>query len=157
MKSIKRFKFLKNKRHFLLIEILIAFSLITMLSVPLIRNPIYYFRSQIHSLQKIELQKIADFTFLDIKLDLYKNNIPLSNLASLEKEAISTPLKPSLLSLPGPFKGKEVTRSLQIWASTKISKKNEEYKLISIKITLKPLNQKKSYNFKYKVVAKKIT
>ncbi|NGX63189.1 MAG: hypothetical protein KR126chlam6_00596 [Candidatus Anoxychlamydiales bacterium] len=144
----------KNKRSFLLIEILIAISLISLLIVPLIQNPIYFFKSQIKSLEKLECERIADLTFLDLKISLYKNQIDLSNLATSKKDTSYTNLEPSKLIS---FNDKQIDRSYKIYNKSfdKKTSDNKTYKLLTIRVFLKPSDQKEKYEYEYKMMYKK--
>ena len=155
MKSIKRSFFYKNKRSFLLIEILIAIALITLISIPLIKNPIYYYKSQIHSLEKIECERLADLSFLEIKISLYNNNPSWEEIGSNLKEAKVRSLDSYTLKFSKDLKKKEILRSYKIYAKEKKTEKNESYKLITVEISLKPINRNISYDYKYQLVAKK--
>ncbi|HEU64027.1 MAG: hypothetical protein KR126chlam4_00031 [Candidatus Anoxychlamydiales bacterium] len=155
MKSNKRLIFFyKNKRSFLLIEVIIAFALVTLLIVPLIRNPIYFFRSQIKSLEKLECERIADLTFLDLKLEIYKDkNKFTKNLAHNKKATPYETLKPYKLVT---FNNKEIARSYKIYSKNKEkeTKDNEKYKLLTIRIFLRPIDQKRKYEYEYKMICK---
>ncbi|NGX34531.1 MAG: hypothetical protein K1060chlam1_00884 [Candidatus Anoxychlamydiales bacterium] len=154
MKSNKRlFFFYKNKRSFLLIEVIIAFALITLLIVPLIRNPIYFFRSQIKSLEKLECERIADLTFLDLKLGIYGKKIPTKNLETSKKATKHVTLDPYYLET---FNKKEIKRSYKLYSRRKEKQtlNNEKYKLLNIRIFLKPIDQTKKYEYEYKMLCK---
>jgi len=154
MKSNKQIKkIIKTKKNFLLIEILIAISLITMLTIPLIRNPIFFCRSQIKSIEKIECERIADLTFLDIKLKFYKNQIDISNIQKYEEKASKSFLKPYFLDS---LKNKKIKRSYKMYSKKeKLTPNNEIYKLVHLKIFLQPQDEKKPYVYKYKLVCQK--
>ncbi|NGX52273.1 MAG: hypothetical protein KR126chlam5_00569 [Candidatus Anoxychlamydiales bacterium] len=155
MKSNKRvFFFYKNKRSFLLIEVIIAFALITLLIVPLIRNPIYFFKSQIKSLEKLECERIADLTFLDLKLEIYNDKSKYTkNLARSKKDTPYETLDPYELVT---FNKKKIARSYKIYSKNKEkeTKDNEKYKLLTIRIFLRPTDQKMEYEYEYKMLCK---
>ena len=155
MKSNKQlFFFYKNKRSFLLIEVIIAFALVTLLIVPLIRNPIYFFRSQIKSLEKLECERIADLTFLDLKLEIYNDqNKFTKNLARSKKDTPYETLDTYKLVT---FNKKKIARSYKIYSKNKEkeTKDNEKYKLLTIRIFLRPTDQKREYEYEYKMLCK---
>ncbi|NGX48706.1 MAG: hypothetical protein K940chlam5_00296 [Candidatus Anoxychlamydiales bacterium] len=155
MKSNKQLFFsYKNKRSFLLIEVIIAFALVTLLIVPLIRNPIYFFRSQIKSLEKLECERIADLTFLDLKLEIYSDqNKFTKNLARSKKATPYEILDPYELVT---FNNKKIARSYKIYSKNKEkeTKDNEKYKLLTIRIFLRPTDQKRKYEYEYKMLCK---
>lgn len=158
MKSNKPLIFFYNKkRSFLLIEIIIAFALITLLMVPLIRNPIYFFKSRIKSLEKLECERIADLTFLDLKLEIYKNkNKFIKNLATIKKNAPYKKLENSNPYKLTAFNNKELEIFYKIYSKNKEKKTtdNAKYKLLNIRIFLKPVDQTKKYEYEYKMLCK---
>ena len=70
----------KNIRYFLLIEVLSALFLVTILSFTLISSPIYFYRYQMKSLKEMELQRVADLSFLAIQLKLLNNEISFEDI-----------------------------------------------------------------------------
>ncbi len=58
----------------------------------MIRGPIFLFRKDIELLTKLEFNRIADLTFVEVKEELYKNTLPWDiegKAFSLENEEIS--------------------------------------------------------------------
>ncbi len=76
-------------RSFLLLEVLLAMTLVALFAAPLMRFPIRHYRAQINSLEAFERQRVADWTFSEIKEMLLKESIPWDNLpakgASIER------------------------------------------------------------------------
>lgn len=70
----------KTKRPYLLLELLIAFTIVSGCILPLVSNPLRFFRSEIRSLQRMELERLAEVSFASIKTSLYKNEIPWQDL-----------------------------------------------------------------------------
>jgi hypothetical protein len=154
MKSNKPFIFfIKTKRFFLLIEILIAFTILSLFVASVIRNPIYFCRSQIKSLEKIECERIADLTFLDVKLAFLTKKIPIDDIAKYVNDA---PIKSLPSYYSDTFKNKEIKRSYQIYSKKKekITPNDEKYKLVHVKIALLPIDAKDPYTYKYKIILK---
>ena len=159
MKSNKpiNFSYYKNKRAFLLIEILVAFLIISMVTVPLIRNPIYFFKHQIKSLEKLECERLADLTFLDVKEESYKDksNINVHDISPTEKGAEEITLEPYLLDT---FNQKIVKRWYKLY-SRKRPRENLDgkiCKLVHVKIYLQPEDIKKedAYTYRYRMICK---
>lgn len=150
----KKLNYIKifKKKSFLLIEILVAISIISMLSVPLIRNPICFCKSQIKSLEKLECERIAELTFLDIKLKLISGE--RINISKYVKDAISNHLPSYKLDA---FKNKEILRSYVVYSKReKQTEANDIYKFLNITIFLKPKGNKDKdvYKYKYKATYK---
>ena len=80
-------------------EVLLAISLIALFAAPLMRLPIKYYRAQINSLEAFERQRIADWTFSEIKEMLLKESIPWESLPA-KKESIKLPLTDTRLLMP---------------------------------------------------------
>lgn len=133
-------------------EIIIAFFLISLFSIPLIRNPIYFCISQIKDLEKLECERIAELTFLDVKLAFLKKQIDLKNMAKYEEDAEIKPLKSFYLDT---FKNKEVKRSYKVYYKReKQTPSDENYRFVHIKIFLLPQGLKDPYVYKYKLTIK---
>lgn len=144
----------KNKRSFILIEILIALLIITLFTIPLIRNPIYFCKSQIKSLEKLECERIAELTFLDLKIDLLKKEeININKIPKYEEEAPKIPLKSYPLKL---LKKKKIKRFYKLYSKRQKRSLNDDiYKLVHVKIYLQPEGLKEEeYLYKYKMVVK---
>lgn len=81
---------MRTKRNFLLLEVLLAISLVALFAAPLMRWPIQYYRSQISRLESFELQRIADWTFTEVKEILYKETIPWEKLPAKDQSVVRT-------------------------------------------------------------------
>jgi type II secretory pathway pseudopilin PulG len=154
MTSNKQFIFSnKTKRAFLLIEILIALSIIALLIVPLIKNPIYFFKSQIKSLERLECERVADLTFLDLKIALYKGVIDVNNLTTNKKDSSYINLIPAKLIS---FNDKLIDRRYKIYSKSPEKKTEKDiYKFLTIRLFLRPIDQKEKYEYEYKTLYKK--
>ena len=125
-----------KKKPFILIEVLIAFSFVLLCIVPLIRQPLKFYQNQINTLEKMELERLADWTFTEVKEILLKNSIPWGKIP--EKHATTGPfqLPPALLDIPGCNK-KKIKRSFTlIGIGEKIGTSGNLYRQIKIKIAL---------------------
>jgi hypothetical protein len=142
-----------QKKNFLLIEILVAITLIALCSFTLMENPIRFFSHEIKTLEKIEFERIADLSFLEIKERLYKNEISW-DMASTQKKAKIETLKDFDLKI-GSFE-KKITRSYQVWTRReKESFKGDIYRALLVYIYLDSKSFKEVY--KYRVFAQKIS
>jgi len=70
------------KRHYLLLEVLIAFILVALCVLPLISPHVFILKEQKEAIQKIDLDHIVNLVYADIIERLYKNEIPWSDLNS---------------------------------------------------------------------------
>lgn len=117
-----------SKRYFILLEILIALTLIVLLSIPLIRNPIYFYKKELSDLKELELHRIEKESFNKVKEMLYKNEIVLKDLlveANQKKQSVFFQLESQKLNIPN-FKTKEIPVFCWIYLS-----KNSKPKKVS--------------------------
>lgn len=71
---------MKKKKAFLLLELLIAVTLVSTCSLLIGGNPMKIMLSDVSSLEKIELHRISENSLAKIKTDLYQNKIPWKGL-----------------------------------------------------------------------------
>lgn len=73
---------ISHKRHYLLLEVMIAFILVALCVLPLISPHVFILKEQKVAIQKIELDHIVNLVYADIIERLYKNEISWSDLNS---------------------------------------------------------------------------
>lgn len=136
-----------KKKPFLLLEILIAFFLVSLCAVPLIRQPLEMVRTEIKKLEEMEMERLADWTFTEVKEMLLKNEIPWKKIPEKgEKSALFT-LPPAKIQLPK-CKPRTIRRKFELTGrGMKTSKKGDEYRQLGIYIHL----EKKVYQFRMPV------
>lgn len=98
-----------KKNSFLLLEVLIAFSLLTLCLIPLILHPLKAYRLETEHIWKVEKERIADWTFSEIEEKLLKKQIPWESLPKLKEKSPSFSL-PSIEVTLGPFAKKRFPR-----------------------------------------------
>lgn len=125
----------KKRSPFLLLELLIALSLILMCLVPLVRNPLYFFQSQRASLEAIELERLSFLAFYQAKEELYCGKNP-SKVEKLE------------LLLKG-FPKKMITKRVELSIP-----KMEDKNLVVAEIIVLFQTGKKEKQFTYEVLLK---
>jgi hypothetical protein len=99
-----------KKRTFLLLEILITFSLLTICSVPLVKQPLKLYKDEMAHLEKMELERLADWSFTEIKEILLKNGIPWDKIPAKGGKSGPFSLGMVTLEIPG-CKTKAIRRS----------------------------------------------
>ncbi len=125
-----------KKRQFLLLEILIGFTLVTVCIVPLVKSSIVLYRSELKRLESIEQERLADWTFTEVKEKLLKNEIPWEQLPDLNKTTHPFPLPDRTIQIPG-SKIKTIHRNFTLRGKgKKMGKNNEEYRNLYITISL---------------------
>lgn len=64
------------KRHFLLLELLIAFSLVALFAFPLIFNPLNKLGQELKKLEEIERERLSELLLSEVKEELYLGKVP---------------------------------------------------------------------------------
>jgi hypothetical protein len=88
-----------SKRDFLLLEVLLAIAVVAIFAAPLMQWPIKHYRAQISRLENFESQRVADWTFSEIKEMLLKEGIKWEKLPS-KGEHLVQPLSDAKLCIP---------------------------------------------------------
>lgn len=144
-----------KKRSFILLEILIAFMLLAICAIPLVHQPIWFFNKEIESFEILEKERLADWTFTEIKELFLKNEIKWEKIPKHRETSPSFPLPPAYLQIPG-HKPKRIERSFTLYGQgEKLGKQNEEYRMIYVTIQL----DKAPYKFRtpmQRIVEKKL-
>ncbi len=90
-----------KKHSFLLLEVLIAVSLLIFFVPVLIRTPIHHYRAQVEHFEALEKQRISDWTYSEIKEMLLRRSISWKALPEKAKGLKTFPLPDASLRLPG--------------------------------------------------------
>lgn len=91
MKTARSLPFYK-KKAFLLLEVLIAFSLVALFSSLLIKRPMLFLRKQVESLQLTQAEYFSQIAYGEIKLLLMENKIPWEKMSHDKASAPKYPL-----------------------------------------------------------------
>jgi len=95
-----------KKRHFLLLEVLIAFSLIVLCVFPLLAPHAFILRSQALFIKKIELDHLVNLIYGQITENLYFNKIPWKDIEEETKFPITEELLTEMaLPFPTTYQG----------------------------------------------------
>ncbi len=90
-----------KKRPFVLLEVLIALLLVMVCIVPLLRAPILQYRTEIGLIERLEKERVADWTFTEIQEQLLKNEIAWKDLPEKKKATRRWELPPAEIQIPG--------------------------------------------------------
>ena len=90
-----------KKRPVLLLEVLLALLLLVICAVPLVKQPLKLYREEITYLEKMEKERLADWSFTEIKELLLKNGIPWEKLPEKDGSAGPFFLPDAKLDVPG--------------------------------------------------------
>jgi hypothetical protein len=137
-----------KKRSFILLEILIALSLITLCSVLFILSPTKLYKKQTEILWEMERERLADWTFSEIKELLLQNKIPWKRLPEHKAPPVKFPLPSFTLSIPG-AQPRAISREFTLCCKREKPKGDEEiYRLLEVVIYL---NKNKEYKYRVTV------
>ncbi len=127
----------KEKRNFLLFEVLIALQLVSFGALFVLETPLRYFRQEIKTLQKMEYERMADLTFSEIKQAFYFSQISWENIPLKKKDALFSLWKdplPSSSELLG-----KAHRYYRIYGSEKRGGDQSLYRFLTVELFLTPL------------------
>lgn len=125
-----------KKEPFLLLEILIAFFLVTLCIVPLVKQPLQLYKSELERLEEMERERLADWTFTEVKEMLIKNEIPWAKFPAKLQWSEPFFLPDGVIEMPG-CKPKKVRRSFALKGrGIKENSQKEEIRQIGIYISL---------------------
>lgn len=137
-----------QKKPYLLLELLIAFTIVALCAVPFVRTPVNVFETEMRSLEKMTLQRQVELDFASVKEELYKNQIAWKILMR-EKAAAETHVSIITLSMGKDFK-RDYERTRALYAKTvEEGRNNEEHALLTVHFSYKrlPKRSKDSVSF----------
>lgn len=76
----------KRKKTFLLLELLIAFSLLSLFALPIALIPVKQNKKDIHALESIEATNLNDLAWTIVKEALYENRIEWKTLSTAKEK-----------------------------------------------------------------------
>lgn len=137
------------KRPFLLLELLIAITLFLFCAPYFIKDPLLLLYHEMHSLERMELQRMAENSFARIKADLYKQEVVWNSFSATKSKTPYIEFGEPALILSKKYKEK-----YKIW---KIAEKEELPKLfrrVGVEIVFYlPEKKKEEEKFIYEVFA----
>lgn len=122
-------------RPFIILELLIAFALVSASALPLIRYPLQHLAREIDALFLTELSRLAEADLAAVRIDQIRGKIDLDSL-EYAKEKFS-------ISLPGDLKRtfeKKITLALERKKETK----EGEVALVKARVAYYPINKRKA-------------
>jgi hypothetical protein len=125
-----------KKKSFLLLEVLIAISILAM-SIPfLIHNPIFFYKKELKTLEDLELKQIEIKAFTEIRNMLFKNEISWNLFSSKKHEEGYISEEPLFFYLPKELSGKKVYVNYRIWTKRENSSPKSTIRKIAIQIAV---------------------
>jgi hypothetical protein len=145
-----------KKRAFILLEVLIALTLVMLCAFPLIVKPLYNYRYEMQALEEMERERLADWTFSEIKEQMLKAAIPWEKLPSHNVTTGPFSMEPAAIQVPGRA-AKRIERSYTLFGKgKKVGVKGEVYRMIYVKIVFDPVLPKKEKTYTYRLIAQKL-
>ena len=129
-------------RPFILIELLIAFALVSASALPFIRYPLQHLSREIDALFQMELSREAEKAFADVQIALLQNKIPPSFLEKpkfqiYQKETQEISLTPRL--------ARRFERVIKLKPeSQKKTNEGEEFTLLKVVVSFFPPSKSKA-------------
>ena len=143
-----------RKRSFILLEVLIAVSLISLCAVPLVVRPLQIYRAEMNLLWEIEGERLADWSFSEIKEKLLKNEIPWKKLPDKEEKELSFSLPDAIVSIPGGKQRKIKREFILTCRRDDEGFKGEVYRMFEVRMIFTPQLLKKKPL--YRIMAQKL-
>ena len=114
-------------------------------------RPIRAYRFEMQALEEVEGERLADWTFSEIKEKMLKNEIPWDKFPSMKETSGPFPLEPEWIYVPG-RKPKSIKRSFTLFGKgEKQGIKGEVYKMLYVKIEFSPALSKKKKIYTYRL------
>jgi hypothetical protein len=126
-----------HKRPFLLLEVLIAFALVSLSMIPLMRPHIVILQEEKAFLKELELDKRVNQFYVDMLESLYNNRIPWEEITQ-GTEGVFT--EEALRSLP--YKGKWKLEAVKNKPKKVEVQYPESYHLIELNLSFTPVHGK---------------
>ncbi len=152
---------MKKKKPFLLLEILIAILLVSICLVPLIHSPLQSYRAEKRLLEEMEGERLADWSFSEIKEKLLRNEIPWEKLPKAGGQTGPFPLPPAPIEIPG-SQPKKIERTYFLSCAKRGEKEGlqgEILRILKVDIAFEPrLSQRKKRksDYSYRLIVRKI-
>ena len=129
-----------QRRPIVLLEVMIALTLVILLVLPWVRAPIQLYRLEREQLNQIECQRTADWIVSEVKESLYNKEIPWESLPSRESSV--------------DYK-KAGCRCRLICRRETITKQGTLQRLLEIRISF-PSKKTKKQTYSYRMIVRKI-
>jgi hypothetical protein len=135
-----------KKRSFLLLEVLIALLFVSLCIAPMMQAPLAVFKKERKNLEQMEKERLADWSFSEVKERLLKNEIPWEKIPKQYEETGPFPLPDVKIELPG-YKPKTIKRIFTLYGQgKKEGKGGQDLRQLYVRIFLD--GEKEKYEFR---------
>ncbi len=145
-----------RKKHFVLLEIMIALVLIIFVTFPFLKKPIELLKLQMREFESLECEMLAEESFNEIFTSIFQEEEKWKKyFFQSTLEATTHPLSPKIIQF-AKCHPKTIYRSFYFLqeSKTKTTKEQEEFKKIQIVLDLS-LDKKFKNTYKYLILVKK--
>lgn len=147
---------IKRKRSFLLLEVMVAILLLGLFAVPIAGTPLHFYTRELSDLYDLELQRIAESTYAEIREELFEKHSP-DSFGTRVADARSFHLPDQEIIIDGITKYPS-KRSYKLWVQgTKEGQDHLLYRILKCRITLSKPKTSNTYDYYLLVKWKKMT
>ncbi|MEN9654213.1 MAG: hypothetical protein RL235_325 [Chlamydiota bacterium] len=146
------------KRPFLLIEVLAALFIVMLCLIPLLKSPILWLQYTQRSLEEIEGERLANWTFSEVEEMLLRRQIRWDALPGPGQKEVSFPLPPATIRVGE--REMQVRRSVRLYCSKRRGEKRGKdgaiYRNYLVRIDFDPKlsRSKKKSPYVYRIIMK---
>jgi hypothetical protein len=124
-----------QKKPAVLLEILIALTLMMLVLVPLIQKPMQFHRAEKERIRRIEANRIAAWTYSEIREKFLKGEFRWEEIPALSRVSKTYKLPPMPLLLP-PVADKSIRRSFHLKTMREKEHEGKISRLVAIEIEI---------------------
>ncbi|OGN55652.1 MAG: hypothetical protein A3D96_00980 [Chlamydiae bacterium RIFCSPHIGHO2_12_FULL_44_59] len=144
---------MREKKTFLLLEVLMAFFLVCLCAIPLVTGPLKLYRQQTAHFIDMEKERLADWTFCEIKEMLFNQEIPWEKIPAKGESSLPFSLSPAILHVPN-CQAKTISRAFVLTGRGEKINKTEKQEEIVRQLGIYVLLDSKRYAFRLPVTKK---
>lgn len=145
-----------KKRPALLLEVIIAISLLAMGASFLIRQPILLYRTELDHLERVECDRIAAWTYSEIREQLLKGKIRWQQIPPLKQKVKPLYMTDADLSIP-PILTRKVQRNYSLETVREKQSEGEIHRLVSVHIEIGMGKKKRQFTYQLNISRKNET
>ena len=153
---------MRQKRPFVLLEVVIALGLLMLLIFPLLESPVLLYREGAFAFQESEGERLADWTFTEIREALLRHEIPWEKLPAFDEEKGPFILRPKeIRTASGKTQDIQRTYTLACWKKMeKVAEGGRITRLLEVGISFDPPLRRKNNKpdkraYRYRILVEK--